>query len=328
MKSGFWQIQISKKEQSSSRKELGSFCRDFSFITPPDKTNKDKKEKSHMKKSRRRDDSTRPKKKKSRSKRPNDAKVDVCWNCGKTGHKADECRSKTKKKKINLLNIDEETKGKLLAILDEPFSESSGASDDYSDDDDINLEYDSDNSQSGKDCTCTEAFCTCDNTPQIRVLSDHSKEALFDVIQHINDNEARNRFLLELKNLLLNKDKPKPRPIIEPFSMKQIMNRSDTFSEPSISDLRHEVSTLKEEIKDIRSRLCVIEADNLVNQVPRGTTFQDLESNQSSSHEDLDITGINLPDINIDHPIEQPFVTDTGKETSSSAAPGVTIGIA
>ncbi|KAG5576455.1 hypothetical protein H5410_056589 [Solanum commersonii] len=133
---------------------------DFGFITPPDKIKKDKKEKSHRKKSRRRDDSTKPKKKKSRSKRPNDAKVDVCWTCGVTGHKANECRSKTKKKKINLLNIDEETKGKVLAILDEPFSKSSGTSDEYSDDEDIDLDYDLDVSQSGKDCTCTEAFCT------------------------------------------------------------------------------------------------------------------------------------------------------------------------
>ncbi|KAH0664623.1 hypothetical protein KY285_025829 [Solanum tuberosum] len=311
-----------KKEQSSSRKELGSFCRDFGFITPPDKITKDKKEKSHRKKSRRRDDSTRPKKKKSRSKRPNDAKIDVCWTCGKTGHKANECRSKTMKKKINLLNIDEETKGKLLDILDESFSESSGASDEYSDDEDIDLDYDSDASQSGKDCTCIEAFCTCDITPQIRVLSDHSKETLFDVIQHINDNEARNRFLLELKNLLLNKDKPKTRPIIEPFSMKQVMNRSDTLSEPSISDLRHKVSSLKEEIKSIKSRLCIVETDILTNQVPKGAAFHDLESNQSSSHEDLDDNiGIDPPN---DHLVE-PFVTNTGNDTSTSAAPGVTV---
>ncbi|KAG5578664.1 hypothetical protein H5410_058798 [Solanum commersonii] len=94
-----------KKEKSSSRKELGSFCRDFGFITSPDKIQKDKKEKSHRKKSRRRDDSTKPRKNKSRSKRPNDSKIDVCWTCGKTGHKANECCSKTKKKKINLLNI-------------------------------------------------------------------------------------------------------------------------------------------------------------------------------------------------------------------------------
>ncbi|XP_049378163.1 uncharacterized protein LOC125842931 [Solanum stenotomum] len=280
-----------KKEQSSSRKELGSYCRNFGFITPPDKINKDKREKSHRKKSRRRYDSTRPKKMKSRSKRPNDAKVDVCWTCGKTDHKANECRSKTKKKKINLLNIDEETKGKLLAILDEPFSESSGAFDEYSDDEDIDLDYDSDASQSGKDCTCTEAFCTCDITHQIRVLSDHSKEALFDVIQHINDNEDRNH----------------------------------TLSEPSISDLRHEVSSLQEDIKNIKSRLCIVETDILTNQVPKGAAFHDLESNKGSSHEDLgDNIGIDLSNINNDHSVE-PFVTNTGNDTSSSAAPGVTV---
>ncbi|KAH0654227.1 hypothetical protein KY289_031905 [Solanum tuberosum] len=315
-----------KKEQSSSRKELGSFCRDFGFITPPDKIQKDKREKSHRKKSRRRDDSTRPSKKKHRSKRPRDTKTDVCWTCGKAGHKASECRSGAKKKKINLLGIDEETKGKLLAILDEPFSESSGTSDEYSDDEDIDLDYDSDKSQSGKDCTCTEAFCTCDSTPHIRVLSDHSKEALFDVIQHISDNEARNRFLLELKNLLLNTDKPKPRPIIEPFNMKQVMNRSSNHSEPSISDLRHEVSSLKEEIRSIKSRLCIVETDILTNQVPKRTTFHDLESNQDSDDDNvgIDNVGIDLSNINNDHPVE-PLVTNTGNDTSTSAAPGVTI---
>ncbi|KAG5589851.1 hypothetical protein H5410_040365 [Solanum commersonii] len=210
------------------------------------KCQKDKKEKkSHRKKSQRRDDSTRPKGNKSRSKRPRDAKIDVCWTCSKTGHKANECRSKTKKKKINLLNMDEETRGKLFAILDEPFSESSGTSDKYNDDEDIDLYYKSNASQSGKDCTCTEAFCTCDNTSQsIRVLSDHSKEAPFDVIQHIPDDEGRNHFLLELKTIILNTDKPKSRPIVEPFSMKQIMSCSDSHSKSSISDLRHEVSNL------------------------------------------------------------------------------------
>ena len=144
--------------------------------------------------------------------------------------------------------MDKEKKGKLLAILDEPFSDISDESEENSSDEDINLDYDSDSSQSEKGCTCTEAFCTCGKEPQIRVLSDNSKEALFDVIQHINDDEARNRFLLELKNLILNTDKPKSRPIVEPFSMKQIMNRSENHSEPTIADLRHEVSLLKNEI--------------------------------------------------------------------------------
>ncbi|KAH0695808.1 hypothetical protein KY289_013290 [Solanum tuberosum] len=226
----------------------------------------------------------------------------VSWTCRKTGHKASECRSGAKKKKINLLGMDEETKGKLLAILDEPFSESAGTSDEYSDDEGIDLDYNSDKSQSGKDCTCIEAFCTCDSTPHIQVLSDHSKEALFDVIQHINDSESRNHFLLELKNVLLNTDKPKPRPIIEPFRMKQIMNRSDNHSEPSISDLHHET-------------------DILTNQVPKRTTFQDMESDQDSSNDDnIDVIPSN---INNDHLVE-PFVTNTGNDTSTSVAPGVT----
>ncbi|KAH0753194.1 hypothetical protein KY285_006342 [Solanum tuberosum] len=218
---------------------------------------------------------------------PNDAKVDVCWTCGKTGHKANEYRSKTKKKKINLLNIDEETKGKLLVILDEHFSESSGTSDEYSDDENIDLDYNSNVSQSGKYCTCTEAFCTYDCTPHIRVLSDHSKEALFDVIQHINDNEDRNRVLLELKNLLLKTDKPKTRPIIQPFNMKQIMNRSDSHFEPSISYHRHE----------------------------------------DSSHEYVDDNiGIDLSNINNEH-LAEPFVTNTDNDTSTSAAPGITTNV-
>ncbi|KAG5576326.1 hypothetical protein H5410_056460 [Solanum commersonii] len=269
---------------------------DFGFITPPDKIKKDKKEKSHRKKSRIRYDSTRTKKNKHRSKRPRDTKLDVCWTCGKTGHKASECRSGAKNNKINLLGMDEETRGKLLAILD------------------------SDKSQSGKDCTYTEAFYTCDNTPHMRVLSDHSKEALFDVIQHINDDEARNRFIIELKNILLNTGKLKPRPIIELFSMKQLMNCSENHSEPSISDLRHEISSLKEEVRSIKSQLCIVETDILTNQVPKRTTYQDIESDQDSSNNDNIKDG--PPETN--HPVE-PFVTNTGNDTSTSTTPGVTL---
>ncbi|KAH0781565.1 hypothetical protein KY290_001163 [Solanum tuberosum] len=89
--------------------ELRSFCRDFGFITPPDKIKKDKKEISHRKKSGRGDDSSRSKIK-HLSKRPRDTKLDICSTCGKTGHKASDCCSGTKKKKINLVGMDEETK--------------------------------------------------------------------------------------------------------------------------------------------------------------------------------------------------------------------------
>ncbi|KAG5605601.1 hypothetical protein H5410_027093 [Solanum commersonii] len=195
------------------------FFQDFDFITPPDRVKKDKK--PHRSSSQRRD-STKPRKTKSRSKRPSDS---------------NECRSNTKKKKISLLGIDEDTKDKLLSILDEPFFYSSHSSGEYSDDEDINLDYESDNIQFGRDCNCTEAFCTYDSISQkIRVLSNDSKEALFDVIQHINDEEANKRFLLELKHLILNTDKPKPRQVVEPFSMRQIMNREPDFDHESSQD--------------------------------------------------------------------------------------------
>ncbi|KAH0734410.1 hypothetical protein KY285_010117 [Solanum tuberosum] len=99
------------------------------------------------------------------------------------------------------------------------------------------------------------------------------------------------------------------------------MNRSDNHSEPSISDLCHEVSSLKEEIRGIKSRLCIVETDILTNQVPKRTTFQDIESDHDSSNDDnIDVVP---PNINNDHLVE-PFVTNTGKDTSTSAAPGET----
>ncbi|KAG5631410.1 hypothetical protein H5410_003127 [Solanum commersonii] len=102
------------------------------------------------------------------------------------------------------------------------------------------------------------------------------------------------------------------------------MNRSESHSEPSISDLRHEVSSLKEEIRNIKSRLCIVETDILTNQVPRGVAFHDLESNQSSSHEDLDDNiGIDLPNINNDHLVET-LVTNTAKMAIPFVPPPLT----
>ncbi|KAG5576347.1 hypothetical protein H5410_056481 [Solanum commersonii] len=99
------------------------------------------------------------------------------------------------------------------------------------------------------------------------------------------------------------------------------MNHTDNHFEPSISDLRHEVSSLKEEIRNIKSRLCIIETDILTNQVPKRTTFNDLESNQDSSHEDDDNIGINLSNINNDH-LAEPLFTHTCNDTSTSTALG------
>lgn len=137
---------------------------------------------------------------------------------------------------------------------------------------------------------------------------------------------ARNHFLLELKSILLNTDKPKTRPIIEPFSMKQVMNRSENNSEPTITDLRHEVSFLKDEIRNIKSPLSIIESDIPTHQDSKKPSFFDFGSKHSSSRKDSDDDDdINTSNINNDHLVEADFSTPTGNNASTSAAPAVSI---
>ncbi|XP_070047112.1 uncharacterized protein [Nicotiana tomentosiformis] len=182
-----------KKEQHSSRRELGSFCQDFGYTnivapsTHSSRKNKSYKssKKTHHSKARRNFD-VRPRNK-SRFVRPSKSSKnkDVCWNCGKTGHRANECKSDKRKKKINLLEINEDTKKELFSILEEDNIDSSPyySSDEYSDEEKIIVAYNSDSSQYGTEFYCLGAFCTCDNSPiSIKVLCDRSKEVLYDVI--------------------------------------------------------------------------------------------------------------------------------------------------
>ena len=114
--------------------------------------------------------------------------------------------------------------------------------------------------------TAKEQFFYCGNH-SIRVLSEDSAEILFSTIEHIKDDEARRNYLLELQKLVLKqKDKEVTRNVT-PFSMKQIMQRyTDKKEEPSISDLRGEVKLLKEEVREVKSRLHKIEIDALAKQ--------------------------------------------------------------
>ncbi|KAH0773881.1 hypothetical protein KY290_011018 [Solanum tuberosum] len=151
-----------------------------------------------------------------------------------------------------------------------------------------------------------------------------NQEKIVPILKHfvlptnIDDDEARNRFLLELKNLILNTDKPKSRPVVEPFSTKQIMNLSNSHSKPSISDLRHEVSSLKEEIKDIKSRLEKVEMDVLTDKVLKKTTLQEPDSDHESTQDN------EVDSINNDH-LAEPIVTNTGNNPTTSVVPGVTV---
>jgi len=100
--------------------------------------------------------------------------------------------------------------------------------------------------------------------------------------------------------------------------MKQIMSRSENHFEPSIANIRHEVSSLKEEIKDIKSRLGKVEIDVLTDQVLKKATLQKQDSDHESTQDN------EVDSINNDHLVE-PTITNTGNNPSTSIAPGVTV---
>ncbi|XP_070029145.1 uncharacterized protein [Nicotiana sylvestris] len=160
-----------KKDRLQSKAELGSFCQDFGYksIAAPSKRvskkhrSSDKPKGRHRRKEKKEGETSKKKRFKRKSKKDYG---DKCWSCGKTGHRANECKvTKKKKSKVNTLEIDDNTKEKLYAILeDNDNSSSSSSTDSYSNSDNelINVAYDSDNNSSVENsCNCTGAICVC-----------------------------------------------------------------------------------------------------------------------------------------------------------------------
>ncbi|XP_070033110.1 uncharacterized protein [Nicotiana tomentosiformis] len=190
----------------------------------------------------------------------------------KTGHRANECPvTNKKKKKVNTLELDENIKEKLFAILEQNENSTSSSSSDesYSDSDNemINMAYSSDSSSSSQEdnCNCTGAICVCRQN-FIKVLTNDSKEVLFDIINHIDDEDIKTKYLKELKNIIINQKGNHHK--IEPFNMKEVMNRfSVKDDKPTIQHLQTELKSVKDEIKMVKLRLDKIEMENLTNEV-------------------------------------------------------------
>ncbi|KAG5595162.1 hypothetical protein H5410_036394 [Solanum commersonii] len=186
-------------------------------------------------------------KRKYKKSKLDNSNTNTCWNFGKIGHRARDCRAPNKTKdKINRLELEDEIKNRLYSILDESQTSSKGSS---SEDDQLNMIYSSESNCSA-DCGCEGAVCTCPDH-SINVISSKSKEVFFDMVEHIKNPNYKKKYLIAIKDIILNQQSDYHS--IKPFSMTNALNKfREQNSETTLQDLRTELVHVKKEIKEIK----------------------------------------------------------------------------
>ncbi|PIA24761.1 hypothetical protein AQUCO_35200001v1 [Aquilegia coerulea] len=267
-----------KKQNLTGKKELGQFCEQFGYDMPKQKDKNDLSQKRFSKKYFRRKpykrpDQVLPKSKSNFSPKENFKNI-TCHKCGKKGHYANRCYSKTDiRKQINELGIDDNIKKQINQILDNNETSSSYYSDASSDqimevEELTNSESDISN-QSGKGCS---AHCKTSqdyykaiidmNGLSINVLSE-SQTLILDMIDNIVDptekRQAIEKYIKDSYNNKLNSS------IMEPYSLQKVFDRIESkplIKEAPISEFRKEINNFKTEINNLKWRISRLEVKN------------------------------------------------------------------
>ena len=221
-----------KKDLKASRKDLGSFCAQYgiSMPTPPSQISKNQKPyretlfQNKNKKFRKKD---KPYKnfKKFKSQKSNDQKSNKkevrCFKCGQKGHIAPNCKNK-----VNVLSANEE----------EYYSENNSSS----------SETDKSQTDPEKEIEKIEN-CLC----QINMLT-ADQELLLEMIDQIEDKEAKTKYIRKVLEQQNSKPKPKIN-LSNAYPMKDLFQYYKTQEPATLKDLQEEVKQIKIQIEEMKA---------------------------------------------------------------------------
>ena len=219
-----------KKDLKVSKKDLGSFCAQYgiSMPTPPSQTFKKQKPYRETpfknKNFTRKKDKPYKKFKKFKSQKSNENKSNkkevICFKCGQKGHIAPNCKNK-----VNVLSDNEE----------EYYSENTNSS----------SETDKSQSDPEKEIGKIEN-CLC----QINMLTTY-QELLLEMIDQIEDKEAKTKYIRKVLEQQNSKPKPKLN-LSNAYQMKDLFQYYKKQEPATLQDLQEEVKQINIQIEELK----------------------------------------------------------------------------